>query len=108
MQTDNPLHAEMLAIELSLKVACGKGFSKVIIGTDSLMTVKLMNQGENVMWAKGSLVVDILNVASSCDSCEFVDVSREVNTLAHNIAKVEGSIEDYYVWEGSIPLDIQL
>ena len=53
MQTDNPLHAEMLAIELGLKVAFEKRFSKVIIETDSLMAVKLMNHEENVMWAKG-------------------------------------------------------
>ena len=31
VQADNPLHAEMLAMELGLKMACGKGFSKVII-----------------------------------------------------------------------------
>ena len=72
------------------------------------MAVKLMNQGENVMWVEGSLVVDILNVASSCDNCEFVHVNREANILAHNIAKVEGSIEDYYVWKGSISPYIQL
>ena len=58
--------------------------------------------------AKGSLVVDILDVVSSCDSCEFVHVSRKANTLAHNIAKIEGSVEGYYVWEGSLPPDIQL
>ena len=94
------------SLELGLKVACEKGFSKVIIETDSFMVVNLMNQGENVMWVEGSLIVDILDVASSYVSCEFVHVSREVNTLSHNIAKIEDFIEDYYVWEGNISYDI--
>ena len=57
---------------------------------------------------KGYLIVNILDVASSFDSCEFVHVIREANTLTHNIAKLEGSVEGYYVWEGSLPPDIQL
>ena len=108
VQADSPLHAEMLAIELGLKVACAKGCSKIIVETDSLMAVKLMNQGENVLWAEGSLVVDILDFASSCDSCEFAHVCREANTLAHSIAKVEVSADGVYVWEGSIPPNIRL
>ena len=33
VRADNPLHVEMLALKLGLKVACEKGLSKVIIET---------------------------------------------------------------------------
>ena len=33
VRADNPLHVEMLALKLGLKVACENGFSKVIIET---------------------------------------------------------------------------
>lgn len=61
--------------------------------TDSLIAVKLINQAEEVMWADGSLVFDILDYASSCASYEFVYVRREANALAHKIAKIDRPYE---------------
>ena len=88
---------------MGLRIACDRG-----VEIDYLIAVKLINQGEAVMWEDGSLVFDILDYACACVSCKFVYVRREANALARSIAKLDCLFDHFYVWEGFLPPAIQM
>ena len=51
-----------------------RGFNKLILETDSMIIMKLINHGEDVMWEGDTLVFDILNYATSHVNCDFIHV----------------------------------
>ena len=49
-----------MAIKLGIGIASERGFNKLILESDSMVVIKLINHGEDVMWEGGTLVFDIL------------------------------------------------
>ena len=77
-QAHDALTPEIIAIQFGLKLACGLGFKHLIVECDSLPSLSLMiDKGESLMWERGTLVFDILDLAKECDTCLFQHVNRD-------------------------------
>ena len=38
------------------------------------------------------MIFDLVDLASTCESCEIVYIKRLANYLAHNLAKINGDV----------------
>ena len=83
-------------------MAVNRGYNNLIIESDSMMAIKLVSKRDIVFW-DGSLVMYILDLAMTSESCQFQLVGRRENSIAHIIAKWDGQIGPSYVWESSLP-----
>ena len=84
----SPLQAELLAIRFGLEIALGKGYTKIIIETDSLLAVKEIEKGYASLCEWGNIVCDISFYLAQCESGRVCHVYRKANSLAHHLAQM--------------------
>ncbi|XVF04115.1 hypothetical protein REPUB_Repub05bG0054000 [Reevesia pubescens] len=81
----DPLHAEILAIKWGLELAVGHNFNEVLIETDSLLALNEINKGDESLWDKGGLLLNIANLVQIKFPSLFVCCyKRAANSLADN------------------------
>lgn len=79
--------AELLAILVGAKLAVLKGFSRIIVESDSLVAVKLINKGCSLLHPAYNLVKDIVDALSLLEEFSVVHTLREGNQPADCFAK---------------------
>ena len=51
-----------------------------------------INRGESMLWKSGSMIFDIVDLVSICESRQFVHVT----TNYHNLANIEGWVSRFF------------
>ena len=64
-----------------------------------MLTLKLIDKGDSVLWKNGCLVFDILDMVFECDNYIFKHIKREASDMAYKITKVGGRVGHCYVWD---------
>ena len=93
----NPLQIELMAILFGVKPLLEKGFSRVIVESDSKTVVSIINRGSSNFWDGGAWIVDILEFAESFKFISFNFVRKETNHLAHMLIKLKGECNMFTV-----------
>uniref|UniRef100_A0A803PR33 Reverse transcriptase domain-containing protein n=1 Tax=Cannabis sativa TaxID=3483 RepID=A0A803PR33_CANSA len=99
----DPLVAEAKAIVHALQWASSILLPLDILKTDCKSIVDKLyscNRGCNIL---DDLVTCIKSLLSPCPNLQVVHVSRNYNTLAHNVAKWGIGLDSEFVWNGSLP-----
>ncbi|KAK3206238.1 hypothetical protein Dsin_020284 [Dipteronia sinensis] len=90
--------AEALVILKGITFAIESGLLPVVIKSDMLEVVNNINLGNNFSLDVGSILLDIRDLLQSYASCCVVYVSRKANVVAHNLSKINLSIEEDCHW----------
>ncbi|XVF38188.1 hypothetical protein REPUB_Repub20aG0078400 [Reevesia pubescens] len=83
------LHDEVKAILFGIKTAVQHAFALVIIESDSSLAIAEVLKFIDPFWDGSSLIMEILRLAAMCNKGYFVHVKRNVNMLAHRLARVD-------------------
>lgn len=99
-----PLSAELLAIRECLRLAVRMNVPFVLLESDCLQAIDLI-QGKNESWLEvGIWVEDIRDLAKHFSKITFMHVCREGNTLAHQVACSSGLtglwFSNFPIWLG--------
>ena len=65
-----------MALGLGVRLACQRGFNKLIVECDSELVLSLIRQGESLWWESGPLVFYILDLVAQCDGCVFLTLKE--------------------------------
>lgn len=103
------VQAEASAILFGMKYARDAGFRTMIIETDCLGLISLLQGRTTEKSATQVIINDIAVVKSSLDECSFNYVNRSCNKAAHAMAKTSLSFEEVLVLlEECPPMSFQL
>lgn len=78
---------EILGICEGLKLALSLGLGTVIVESDSLQAINILNKEESCPWYCSNSVNEILNLVASFFHVKFIHVFREANMVADMLAK---------------------
>ena len=78
---------------------------RIHLESDCLVAVREIHK-EDFLCEWNSILMDILELSLDYDFFVISHVSRKVNGLAHNLAKLEFELGDYKIWRNSLPLMI--
>ena len=91
---DSSLQAEALGILFGLQIGNELNFHNVILESDCLIVVNEIAKKQDSFCVWASILQDIQDLSLEFSSCSFRHVNREVNELAHSIARVHCDIGD--------------
>ncbi|XP_021724334.1 uncharacterized protein LOC110691707 [Chenopodium quinoa] len=94
---------EPIAMRSSLKTIMEAGYRNFILETDNISLFHHLKKASTPPCYFGSLVKDILTLASRCKRCDFSFVKRSGNFVAHSLAKLSFSFSEYRVWLEEYP-----
>ena len=106
MAVDSPDLAEALSMRHGLKVAVEAGLRALMVETDCKKLVTHLQSRRREDTAFGSIVHDILALASHCNQVCFVYVRRQGNRVAHLLAQLCKSNMDLQVWLEECPIEV--
>ncbi|XP_062021223.1 uncharacterized protein LOC133737733 [Rosa rugosa] len=92
------LVAELLAIKVGLDLVVERRLRNVMVESDCLEAIHLLNSKERCLAPEGGLVEDIQNTMALVNISSIYHVRREGNTAAHAIAKFVARNNGRYVW----------
>ena len=95
---DSSLQAEALGILFGLQIGNELNFHNVILESDCLIMVNEIAKKQDSFCEWASILQDIQDLSLEFSSCSFRHVNREVNELAHSIARVPCDIGDRKIW----------
>ena len=67
------------------------------------MVVREISKKEDFLFEWNSILMDILDLSLDYEHGVITHVSRRVNGLAHNLAKVQCELGEYKIWRNSLP-----
>ena len=102
-RTETILHAEMMAIRLGIQLATDRSYDCLVIESDSILAISLIERGIHVGGWEFSF--DILDMAIRCEICKLKHFNKEANSLAHQITKTNGRVGHLEIWDGSLPVN---
>ncbi|XVF47592.1 hypothetical protein PTKIN_Ptkin03bG0122100 [Pterospermum kingtungense] len=102
---ESVVQAELLAILEGLMVA-KNFFQRIVLESDSLLTVNEILKGRNSCSEWRPIVQDVYDVMLLFDSCIVTHVGRACNLLAYAVAKSRCVVDDYTVWWESLPSNV--
>ncbi|XP_075477428.1 uncharacterized protein LOC142518525 [Primulina tabacum] len=91
--------AELLAIQVGLKVARQHNIQIHQITSDSLLAVQAVTRPEEDLSYVGSIVADISILMEALESPHLFHVRRSANRVAHSVAAFAFSSSSHFVWE---------
>ncbi|XP_021738354.1 uncharacterized protein LOC110704848 [Chenopodium quinoa] len=100
--------AEALAARLGLSISLEAGLMPLILEVDFLQLFQKLKKGNSEKSLLGSIVGDILHMASLCSSLSFSHTGRNGNTVAHKLANLSREFNDVRVWYEVVPPCIAL
>ena len=104
-----PLHAcfaaeilEVLALEQGVLLAQELQLSRIILESDSLNVIQAIHDKATGS-SYGHIVQGILQASESFESCIFKHLSRNFNTVAHELAQLARRSGTQHLWFGTTP-----
>ncbi|GKV40954.1 hypothetical protein SLEP1_g48538 [Rubroshorea leprosula] len=96
--------AELWAIRDGLEVAISKGFSKIIVETDSKIATILIESADISLHSLGILISDCRSLLGCFADAQISHIYREANTAADFMAKLgTSSATNFVLYDGSPP-----
>ncbi|XP_075645359.1 uncharacterized protein LOC142616377 [Castanea sativa] len=105
-QAYKPEEIEALAALKAVSFALELGFRSAILEGDFLGLIKALKAAECCLSPTGLLIEDVKWVANSYVRLLYFDVKRNVNRVAHSLAKNALCIPDFQVWMKDVPWHI--
>ncbi|KAK3193886.1 hypothetical protein Dsin_025196 [Dipteronia sinensis] len=99
--------AETMAVLQGLNFAIDLGVRPIVIESDALAAVKLIDSGAYSSADIGVIIGEILTKLEGIDGGSVQFVSREANYVAHTLARMGLSISDDVVWLEDYPLCVE-
>uniref|UniRef100_A0A2C9VZT4 RNase H type-1 domain-containing protein n=1 Tax=Manihot esculenta TaxID=3983 RepID=A0A2C9VZT4_MANES len=95
------LNAEIIGISIGLQLAWSMGFRRVIVESDSLQAVRLINEKDISAHPLGHLIQDCRTLLSLDWCCSLSHVYRERNFSADSLAKQSHGLEiqELTIWD---------
>jgi len=88
LRVDSAAEAELFAIKLGMEIAISMGYNNIVVESDSLTAVQLINRGvlqqRHPLYA---LVSSIIQMGAKVDYISWNQVFRETNSVADSLAK---------------------
>lgn len=106
LQHFRTLMAELQAIREGLQFCVDCGFDRTQIESDCQMAVKLLNGGEDYLGNNMFSVVDIENLLALYTGFSISFAHRESNCVAHELATLAFSLDNFKSWMEDIPLGV--
>ncbi|KAK3218996.1 hypothetical protein Dsin_012966 [Dipteronia sinensis] len=103
----SPLVAEAMAIFRGITFAVEAGLVPIVVESDALAVVNLINAGDQIHAEIGLVVCDIRNLLKSIECGQVVFVFRMVNVVAHLLAKLALSLDEGRFWIEEYPLCVE-
>ncbi|KNA15390.1 hypothetical protein SOVF_098710 [Spinacia oleracea] len=98
--------AEAEAVRFAVAYAYDAGYRSVIVESDCLPLVKLLNTQVKERSSTQVVVEDILAKTRNFNLVSFVYARRECNSVAHSIAKLSLSFNEVKVWLEECPPEV--
>ncbi|KAK3194745.1 hypothetical protein Dsin_026055 [Dipteronia sinensis] len=97
----------MISLLCKIKFAIDLGVRPVVIESDALAAVKLIDSGVYTSADIGLIIGEILTKLEGIDGGSVRFVSREANYVAHTPVRMGLSITDEVVWIEDYPLCVE-
>ncbi|XVF18972.1 hypothetical protein REPUB_Repub11eG0070400 [Reevesia pubescens] len=97
---------ELLAILVGMEIAKEWSLPCVILETDCLQAVQEISKKGESFAVGDCMVADIRYISCTFNKCSFVNVEREVNSLAHELAKLPNCNNSHVTYPGGLPPDL--
>ncbi|XP_071909822.1 uncharacterized protein [Coffea arabica] len=92
-----------MAIRKALNIAKQNGWEKIMIQSDCKGIIDKINMKREEDLSIGVILFDILKIRLDFTECSFSFIKREVNCVAHQLAKFAINLVDENVWQESFP-----
>lgn len=92
-QRSDPLEIELLAIFRELQLRVSFDIHSLVIESDSLLAIQVINDGENSCIQYGHLIREIQSLKHQMLHCSFQYVSRLCNFVAHQLTRHAWQVE---------------
>lgn len=99
--------AEAKAMLYGVKLCCNCGFSKVIVESDSMLIVNLVNQRMKPPWQLTQIIEQIREVTETGNFL-FVHIFREGNAIADHLAKLGESSKTFHIFNQVVSLPMKI
>ena len=80
---------------------------RVILESDALVAIQAINN-KYTGSSSGEIILEILHIRSSFESCSFQHISRDFNQVAHELAHYARRTGNSQLWRGVTPPFISL
>jgi ribonuclease HI len=97
---------EALALRRAMFLAIEMGFYSVIVEGDSEMLVRAVTSLGGSATVYGHVVEDVQYLTQQMTHCEFTYVRRQLNQIAHALARRANSVYDFATWMEAVPSDL--
>lgn len=94
---------EVTAVLKGLEIAWEIGIRDVLLKGDCSSLVQALVNKLEIRSSFGSIVDDFIINVKRFNSCSFMHVCREGNSVAHVLAKFSGSCNELIVWMEEVP-----
>ncbi|KAK3222428.1 hypothetical protein Dsin_009453 [Dipteronia sinensis] len=99
--------AEALAILRGISFAIYCGYDHLIIESDALGVVNMINSGIEISADIGVIIEDIKCLLQNITDARVKYVSRKANVVAHSLSKLALTLDVSYFWLDSFPLAVE-
>ncbi|XP_075091582.1 uncharacterized protein LOC142171777 [Nicotiana tabacum] len=99
--------AEAKAMLYGVKLCCNCGFSKVIVESDSMLIVNLVNQRIKPPWQLTQIIEQIREVTETGNFL-FVHIFREGNAIVDHLAKLGESSKTFHIFNQVVSLPMKI
>ena len=98
---------EIMALLQGILLAQDLHLPRVILESDALVAIQAINN-KYTGSSSGHLILEILHIRSSFESCSFQHISRDFNQVAHELAHYARRTGNSQLWRGVTPPFISL
>ena len=98
---------EIMALLQGILLAQDLHLPRVILESDALVAIQAINN-KYIGSSSGHLILEILHIRSSFESCSFQHISRDFNEVAHELAHYACRTGNSQLWRGVTPPFISL
>ena len=108
VDSNDPVIAEALAINLALQLALLERYPNVLVESDSKVCIEsIIGNSTDSLWKLDALCSDVNNLALNFMSCYFSWVKREANLTTYELAKAIVSLTSCFCCNAySLPLSV--
>ena len=71
-----------------MNLAIEDEFHTLLVESDSLLAISKISSANTLLWDGVGLILDIVDLVSSCIDFNFVHVKKLANRLTHNLIKL--------------------
>ena len=98
-----PLQIEAMVVETGLQFTTDLRVQHAILETDSLVLVKALREGTELLPTVGLVLDEIRNMVNFFTELHYSHVKREGNIVDHKLARYAICVLDFAMWMEDVP-----